>query len=128
MKLPYFFLLLQQPKPMMDALVDMLKNSGAKTVAVIYIDDLFGLENYAALKVALQGTGISMVEEKSYPARREGPEPGAARHQGQEPRRLRRPDLPARHDPGQPAEPRRSASTRSSSTPAWAPPSSSTAT
>jgi branched-chain amino acid transport system substrate-binding protein len=67
MKLPYFFLLLQQPKPMMDALVDMLKNNGAKTVAVIYVDDLFGLENYAALKVALAGSGISIVEDKSYP-------------------------------------------------------------
>ncbi len=67
MKLPYFFLLLQQPKPMMDALVDMLKASGAKTVATIYVDDLFGLENYAALKVALAGSGISIVEDKSYP-------------------------------------------------------------
>lgn len=67
MKLPYFFLLLQQPKPMMDALVDMLKNSGAKTAAVVYVDDLFGLENYAALKVALSGSGINIVEDKSYP-------------------------------------------------------------
>ena len=67
MKLPYFFLLLQQPKPMMDALVDMLKANGAKTVAVIYVDDLFGLENYAALKVALAGSGINIVEDKSYP-------------------------------------------------------------
>jgi branched-chain amino acid transport system substrate-binding protein len=67
MKLPYFFLLLQQPKPMMDALVDMLKNNGAKTAAVVYVDDLFGLENYAALKVALAGSGISLVEDKSYP-------------------------------------------------------------
>lgn len=67
MKLPYFFLLLQQPKPMMDALVDMLKAHGAKTVAVVYVDDLFGLENYAALKVALAGSGISIVEDKSYP-------------------------------------------------------------
>jgi len=67
MKLPYFFLLLQQPKPMMDALVDMLKANGAKSVAVIYVDDLFGLENYAALKVALAGSGISIVEDKSYP-------------------------------------------------------------
>ena len=57
MKLPYFFLLLQQPKPMCDALVDMLKASGAKSLAVVYVDDLFGLENYAALKVALQGSG-----------------------------------------------------------------------
>ena len=67
MKLPYFFLLLQQPAPMTSALVDMLKTNGAKTAAVIYVDDLFGLENYAALKVALQGTGIQLVEEKSYP-------------------------------------------------------------
>jgi branched-chain amino acid transport system substrate-binding protein len=67
MKLPYFFLLLQQPKPMMDALVDMLKANGVKTVATIYVDDLFGLENYAALKVALGGSGIRIVEDKSYP-------------------------------------------------------------
>ena len=67
MKLPYFFLLLQQPGPMTRALVDMLKASGVKTLAVIYVDDLFGLENYAALKVALQGSGINMVEDKSYP-------------------------------------------------------------
>ena len=67
MKLPYFFLLLQQPKPMCDAIVDMLKANGAKSVAVVYVDDLFGLENYAALKVALAGSGISLVQETSYP-------------------------------------------------------------
>ncbi|HZN47621.1 MAG TPA: amino acid ABC transporter substrate-binding protein [Ramlibacter sp.] len=67
MKLPYFFLLLQQPKPMCDALVDMLKANGAKSAAVVYVDDLFGLENYAALKVALTGSGISLVQETSYP-------------------------------------------------------------
>jgi len=67
MKLPYFFLLLQQPKAMMDALVDMLKAGGVKSLAIIYVDDLFGLENYAALKVAVQGSGINIVEDKSYP-------------------------------------------------------------
>jgi branched-chain amino acid transport system substrate-binding protein len=67
MKLPYFFLLLQQPAPMTNALVDMLKANGAKSLAVIYVDDLFGLENYSALKVALQGSGISLVQETSYP-------------------------------------------------------------
>ena len=67
LKLPYFFLLLQQPAPMTDALVDLLKANGAKTMALIYVDDLFGLENYAALKVALKGSGITMVEDKSYP-------------------------------------------------------------
>ncbi len=67
MKLPYFFLMLQQPQPMMNALVELLKANGARTAAVIYVDDLFGLENYAALKVAAGGSGISLVEEKSYP-------------------------------------------------------------
>jgi branched-chain amino acid transport system substrate-binding protein len=67
MKLPYFFSLLQQPAPMMNALVELLKSQGVKSVATIYVDDLFGLENYAALKVALQGTGISLIEDKSYP-------------------------------------------------------------
>ncbi len=67
MKLPYFFLMLQQPGPMTTALVDMLKANGAKSLACIYVDDLFGLENYAALKIALAGSGISMVEDKSYP-------------------------------------------------------------
>jgi len=67
MKLPYFFLMLQQPKPMCEALVDLFKANGVRTVAVIYTDELFGLENYAALKVALQGSNINMVEDKSFP-------------------------------------------------------------
>jgi branched-chain amino acid transport system substrate-binding protein len=67
MNLPYFFLLLQQPAPMTTALVDMLKANGVKSLACIYVDDLFGLENYAALKVALTGSGINLVEDKSYP-------------------------------------------------------------
>ena len=78
MKLPYFFLMLQQPKPMCDALVDMLKANGVKTVAMIYTDELFGLENYAAFKVALQGTGINMVEDKSFPTNTKDLSPGAA--------------------------------------------------
>jgi len=67
MKLPYFFLLLQQPDRMVGALVDMLVANSVKTLAVIYVDDLFGLENYAALKIALRSTSIQIVEEKSYP-------------------------------------------------------------
>ncbi len=67
MKLPYFFSLLQQPEPMMRALVDLLKANGAKSLAVIYVDDLFGLENHTALKAAVQGSGLTIVEEKSYP-------------------------------------------------------------
>lgn len=67
MNLPYFFALLQQPDRMMGALVDMLVANGVKSLAVVYVDDLFGLENYGAFKVALKSTNIRVVEEKSYP-------------------------------------------------------------
>src|SRR5665647_1750377 len=67
MNLPYFFALLQQPDRMVGALVDMLVANGVKSLAVVYVDDLFGLENYAALKTALKSTSIQVLEEKSYP-------------------------------------------------------------
>nr|WP_241673042.1 amino acid ABC transporter substrate-binding protein [Lacisediminimonas profundi] len=67
MQLPYFFSLLQQPDKMMGALVDMLTANNVKTIAVIYMDDLFGIENMASLRVALRGKNIQIVESKSYP-------------------------------------------------------------
>lgn len=67
MNLPFFFAILQQPDRMMGALVDMLVAQGAKTVAIVYMDDLFGLENFAALNNALKKTSIQVVERKSYP-------------------------------------------------------------
>ena len=67
MKLPYFFALLQQPDRMMGALVDFLADKKVKTVAVIYMDDLFGLENVNALLPLLKAKGIEVVEKKSYP-------------------------------------------------------------
>lgn len=67
MKLPYFFSFLQQPDRMMGALVDLLVAKGVKTAAVVYMDDLFGLENAQALLPLLARKGITVVEEKSYP-------------------------------------------------------------
>ncbi len=67
LKLPYVFTLLPLPPVQMKAIVDMFKANGVKTLACIYVDDLFGLESFTALKVALQGSGINMVEDKSYP-------------------------------------------------------------
>jgi branched-chain amino acid transport system substrate-binding protein len=67
MQLPYFFSLLQQPDKMMAALADMLAANGVKTAAVIYMDDLFGIENMASLRVAMKEKGIRIVETKSYP-------------------------------------------------------------
>jgi branched-chain amino acid transport system substrate-binding protein len=67
MNLPFFFSLLQQPDRMMGALVDMLVASNVRTVAIVYMDDLFGLENFAALNNALKKTGIQVLDRKSYP-------------------------------------------------------------
>ncbi|MFC5496564.1 amino acid ABC transporter substrate-binding protein [Caenimonas terrae] len=67
MNLPYFFSLLQQPDRMMGALVDMLVANNVKNVAIVYMDDLFGLENFAALNNALKKTSIHVLERKSYP-------------------------------------------------------------
>jgi len=67
MNLPYFFSLLQQPDRMMGALVDLLVANNVKTIAIVYMDDLFGLENFAALNNALKKTSIQVLERKSYP-------------------------------------------------------------
>ena len=67
MKLPYFFAMLQQPDRMMDALVEFLAARNVKTVAVIYVDELFGLEHAGALEKSLKAKDIQIVEKKSYP-------------------------------------------------------------
>ncbi len=67
MKLPYFFSLLQQPDKMMDSVADMLAANQVKTVATVYMDDLFGLENVAALRESLKERNIELVEDVSYP-------------------------------------------------------------
>jgi len=67
MKNPYFFALLQQPDRMMDALAEYLVARGAKTVAVVYVDELFGLEQLAGLETSLKQKNIRLIEKKSYP-------------------------------------------------------------
>lgn len=67
LKNPYFFAMLQQPDRMMGALADFLAAHGVKTAAVVYVDELFGLENLGALEAALKSKGIEIVEKKSYP-------------------------------------------------------------
>lgn len=67
MKLPHFFSMLPQSYVLMQAAADMLAAKGVKTVAVIYMDDLFGLENIAAFEPAVKAKGIEVVEKKSYP-------------------------------------------------------------
>ena len=67
MKNPYFFALLQQPDAMMNALAEFMKARGVNTAAVIHVDELFGLEQMAALEQALKEKGIQLIEKKSYP-------------------------------------------------------------
>jgi branched-chain amino acid transport system substrate-binding protein len=67
MKNPYFFALLQQPDRMMDALAEYLGARQAKTVAVLHVDELFGLEQMGALEASLKTKGIKIIEKKSYP-------------------------------------------------------------
>jgi branched-chain amino acid transport system substrate-binding protein len=67
LKNPYFFAMLQQPDRMMGALADFLAANGVRTAAVVYVDELFGLENLGALEIALKAKSISIVEKKSYP-------------------------------------------------------------
>ncbi|HKC42554.1 MAG TPA: amino acid ABC transporter substrate-binding protein [Burkholderiales bacterium] len=67
MKNPYFFALLQQPDRMMEALAEYLAARKATTAAVVYVDELFGLEQLGALEAALKDKGIQVVEKKSYP-------------------------------------------------------------
>ena len=64
---PYFFPLLQQPDVMMEALATFLKARGTTTAAVIHVDELFGLEQAAALEKEFKAKGIQIVEKKSYP-------------------------------------------------------------
>jgi branched-chain amino acid transport system substrate-binding protein len=67
LKNPYFFALLQQPDAMMIALADFMQARGAKTAAVVHVDELFGLEQMAALELAFRQKGIQLIEKKSYP-------------------------------------------------------------
>ena len=67
MKNPYFFALLQQPDRMMDALAEYMVARSAKTAAVLYVDELFGLEQLDGLETSLKAKGIQIVEKKSYP-------------------------------------------------------------
>jgi len=67
MKNPYFFAMLQQPDAMMDALAEYMIARNARTATVIHVDELFGLEQFTALKASMAKKGIQILEAKSYP-------------------------------------------------------------
>lgn len=67
MKLPYFFSACWTAEQSTRALVDLMVSEHVKTVALGYMDDLFGLERYNVMMPMLKERGISVVEEKSFP-------------------------------------------------------------
>ncbi|HEU4438500.1 MAG TPA: amino acid ABC transporter substrate-binding protein [Methylomirabilota bacterium] len=69
--LPYFYTMLVQPEPQMQAVAALLKELRAqgkiKKVAVAYVNDLFGIELNAATGPAFKAAGLDVVDTKSYP-------------------------------------------------------------
>jgi branched-chain amino acid transport system substrate-binding protein len=68
MKLPYFFAASWTAEQSTRALVDLMAAQQVKTVAIGYMDDLFGLERYNIMMPMLKERGIAVVGEKSFPA------------------------------------------------------------
>ena len=68
MKLPYFFGASWTAEQSTRALVEVMAAANVKTVAIGYMDDLFGLERYNIMVPMLKERGITVVGEKSFPA------------------------------------------------------------
>jgi branched-chain amino acid transport system substrate-binding protein len=65
--LPYYFQTLNFAETQAPVLVDILAELGVKRAALIYHDDLHGVENCDATSPALAERGIEVVLKKSYP-------------------------------------------------------------
>jgi branched-chain amino acid transport system substrate-binding protein len=65
--LPYYFQTLNFAETQVPALVDILEELGVKKIAIMYHDDLHGVENSDAAVPALTDRGIEVVMKKSYP-------------------------------------------------------------
>jgi len=64
---PYFFVVLGQPARLVPATVELLKEFGVKSVAVIHTSDLFGLEHVDIFKESIGKTDIKMPILESFP-------------------------------------------------------------
>jgi branched-chain amino acid transport system substrate-binding protein len=71
LNLPYFYAILAQPDAMMTSLANFLKDAKRpqklNKVAVIHVNDLFGIEHHGALMPLLKEGNFEVVEVKSYP-------------------------------------------------------------
>jgi branched-chain amino acid transport system substrate-binding protein len=68
-KLPYFFQALSYSNhDQMPAFAEVLKEKGAKTVSIVYLDDLFGIEYSSQAQVFLAGAGVDILSSTAIPA------------------------------------------------------------
>jgi branched-chain amino acid transport system substrate-binding protein len=64
---PYFFVVLGQPSRLVPSTVGLMQEVGVKSVAVIYVSDMFGLEHVDLVKEYVGKTDIKMPILQSYP-------------------------------------------------------------
>jgi branched-chain amino acid transport system substrate-binding protein len=64
---PYFFVVLGQPNRLVPSTVGLMQEVGVKSVAVIYVSDMFGLEHVDLVKQHVGKTDIKMPILQSYP-------------------------------------------------------------
>ena len=64
---PYFFVVLGQPNRLVPSTVALMQEVGVKSVAVIYVSDMFGLEHVDLVKEYVGKTDIKMPILQSYP-------------------------------------------------------------
>jgi branched-chain amino acid transport system substrate-binding protein len=66
-KIPYLFIILNQPPEKSVAMVDLAKELGVKTLAAAHHQDLHGIEYAGGVVPALAGAGVEVQLYKSYP-------------------------------------------------------------
>jgi branched-chain amino acid transport system substrate-binding protein len=66
-KIPYLFVILNQPPEKSVAMVDLAKELGVKTLAAAHHQDLHGIEYAAGVVPALVGGGVEALMYKSFP-------------------------------------------------------------
>ena len=66
-KIPYLFVILNQPPEKSVAMVDHAKELGVKTLAAAHHQDLHGIEYAAGVVPALAGGGVDVLMYKSFP-------------------------------------------------------------
>jgi len=64
---PYFFVVLGQPSRLVPSTVALMQEVGVKSVALIYVSDMFGLEHVDLVKQYVGKTNIKMPIQQSYP-------------------------------------------------------------